>query len=39
VRYKAPGAVSEATASAWVAEAQRLYREVIIAMKLDGVLP
>ena len=37
VRYKAPGAVSEATASAWVAEAQRLYREVIVAMKLDGV--
>jgi hypothetical protein len=37
LRYEAPGAVSEATAKDWVAEAQRLYREVIVAMKLDGV--
>jgi hypothetical protein len=37
LRYEAPGIVSEATANAWVGEAQRLYREVIVAMKLDGV--
>jgi len=37
LRYEAPGAVTEATAKAWVAEAQRLHREVIVAMKLDGV--
>ena len=39
IRYLAPGVVSEQSAADWVAEAERLYQEVIIPMKLDNVLP
>jgi hypothetical protein len=39
LRYQAEGTVSQADATAWVAEARRLHDEVIIPMKLDGVIP
>lgn len=39
IRYKASGFVSQSNAEAWVAEAKRLCDEVIIPMKLDGVIP
>lgn len=39
LRYEAPGTVGDAAARAWVQEASRLYTEVIVAMKLDGVIP
>jgi hypothetical protein len=39
LRYEPEGTVSEADSSAWVSEARRLHDEVIIPMKLDGVIP
>jgi hypothetical protein len=39
LRYEPPGVVSATKATAWVDEAQRLHKEVIIAMKLDGLIP
>ena len=39
LRYTAPGTVTESVASSWVQEARRLHIEVIVAMKLDGVIP
>jgi hypothetical protein len=39
LRYEAAGGVAEAGARAWVAEAERLYAEVVLPMKLDGVIP
>ena len=39
LRYTAPGTVTESLAVSWVQEARRLHREVIVAMKLDGVIP
>lgn len=39
MRYEAAGLISAATAKLWVEEARRLYAEVIVQMKLDGVLP
>jgi hypothetical protein len=39
LRYEAAGVVSETNAKAWVDEAQRLHKEVIVAMKLDGIIP
>jgi HEPN domain-containing protein len=38
LRYTPTGTVSEADATTWVAEARRLYAEVIMAMKIDGVI-
>jgi len=38
LRYSPPGTVSQADAGAWVAEAERLHREVIVQMRLDGVI-
>lgn len=39
LRYEAAGVVSETDAKAWVDEAQRLHQEIIVAMKLDGMIP
>jgi hypothetical protein len=39
LRYEAGGAVSKADSEAWVAEAKRLLNEIIIPMKMDGVIP
>lgn len=39
IRYEAQGFVSQADSEAWVAEAKRLCNEVIIPMKMDGVIP
>jgi len=39
LRYEAEGAVSGTDSAAWVSEARRLHDEVIIPMKLDGVIP
>lgn len=39
LRYQPEGTVSQADSSAWVSEARRLHDEVIIPMKLDGVIP
>ncbi len=39
LRYTAPGTISETLAASWVQEAKRLHSEVIVAMKLDGVIP
>lgn len=39
LRYEAEGFVSQADSEAWVAEAKRLRDEIIIPMKLDGVIP
>lgn len=39
IRYEAQGFVSQTDSEAWVAEAKRLCDEVIIPMKLDGVIP
>lgn len=36
LRYQPDGYVGEAGAKAWVAEARRLYDEVIVQMKLNG---
>jgi hypothetical protein len=38
LRYQPDGYVGEASAKAWVAEARRLYDEVIVQMKLNGDL-
>ena len=38
LRYEAAGAVSEKSAKTWVDEAQRLHKEIIVAMKLDGII-
>ncbi len=38
LRYQPDGFVGEASAKAWVAEARRLYDEVIVQMKLNGDL-
>jgi hypothetical protein len=38
LRYQPDGYVGEACAKAWVAEARRLYDEVIVQMKLNGDL-
>ena len=37
LRYQPDGHVGEAAARAWVAEARRLYDEVIVQMRVDGV--
>jgi hypothetical protein len=39
IRYEAGGFVSQTDSEAWVAEAKRLCDEIIIPMKLDGVIP
>jgi hypothetical protein len=39
LRYTAPGTVTETEAVSWLEEARRLHSEVIVAMKLDGVIP
>ncbi len=39
LRYEAAGVVSKSDAEGWLAEAKRLCDEVIIPMKLDGVIP
>lgn len=39
LRYEAPGMIPPATAAIWFAEASRLYGEVIVRMRLDGMLP
>lgn len=39
IRYEKEGFVSQADSEAWVAEAKRLRDEIIIPMKLDGVIP
>lgn len=39
IRYEAGGFVSQADSEAWVAEAKRLCDEILIPMKLDGVIP
>jgi hypothetical protein len=36
MRYQAEGYLSQAAAEAWVAEARRLYTEVIVRMRKDG---
>jgi len=38
LRYTAPETISEVLATRWVQEAARLYTEVIVAMRLDGVI-
>jgi HEPN domain-containing protein len=38
LRYEAAGAVSENSTKVWVDEAQRLHKEIIVAMKLDGLI-
>ena len=38
MRYQAAGFVNQTDAAAWVAEARRLYDEVIVQMKLNGDL-
>lgn len=38
LRYEAEGTVSEAESRLWVSEARRLHDEVIIPMKLDGLI-
>jgi len=38
MRYQAAGFVSQGNAIAWVAEARRLYDEVVVQMKLNGDL-
>ncbi|MBI1790050.1 MAG: hypothetical protein HYR60_21165 [Acidobacteria bacterium] len=38
LRYEAEGGVDEAAARAWAAEAERLYTEVVLPMRLDGVI-
>jgi len=39
LRYEPEGAVPQADSAAWVSEARRLHDEIIIPMKLDGVIP
>lgn len=39
LRYEPEGTVSARDSTAWVSEARRLHDEVIIPMKLDGVIP
>lgn len=39
LRYEPEGTVSQTDSVAWVSEARRLHDEVIIPMKLDGVIP
>lgn len=39
LRYDPEGTVTQADSTAWVSEARRLHDEVIIPMKLDGVIP
>lgn len=39
LRYTAPGTISETLATEWFQEARRLHAEVIVPMKLDGVIP
>ncbi len=39
LRYQAAGLVRQELAAAWVAEARRLYRQVIVEMRLNGDLP
>lgn len=38
LRYRAPGAVSEHQARAWLVEARRVYEATIARMRLDGVV-
>lgn len=38
LRYRAPGAVREATAQAWLEQARALYATTILPMRLDGVI-
>ncbi|MCP4661181.1 MAG: hypothetical protein GY856_37740 [bacterium] len=38
LRYRAPGAISGATAQAWLQEARMLYETTIVPMRLDGVI-
>jgi hypothetical protein len=39
LRYEPEGTVSQADSTAWVSEARRLHDEIIVPMKLDGVIP
>lgn len=39
LRYEAEGTVLKAVSEAWVSEGRRLHDEIIIPMKLDGVIP
>ena len=39
LRYTTPGTISETLATEWFQEARRLHAEVIVPMKLDGVIP
>lgn len=39
LRYTAPRTISETLATEWFQEARRLHAEVIVPMKLDGVIP
>ena len=38
LRYQPDGFVGEANSRVWVAEARRLYEDVIVRMRIDGVL-
>lgn len=38
IRYQPDGFIDKTTASQWIAEARRLHDEVIVRMRLDGVL-
>jgi len=38
LRYRAPGAISGATAQEWLQEARMLYEATIVPMRLDGVI-
>lgn len=38
LRYEAEGSVDEAAARVWAAEAERLYTEIVLPMRLDGVI-
>lgn len=39
LRYEAEGTVPETDSKAWVSEARRLHDDIIVPMKLDGVIP
>jgi len=38
MRYRAPGDLNRATVQAWVTEAERIYRETVQRMRMDGVI-
>lgn len=37
MRYRSPGDLDQATAQTWVSEAERIYRETVQQMRMDGV--